>query len=428
MWRLLRRPGLLWRLPVLLGMAMIGLPSLLVYCNAFHRVIAGVPIYSDTALHGVQPPVVLPDFNRRNLFSGVFTHQYATYFGRDFPLLAAAVRAKGQLYWSVLHQSPAWYISIGRHDVLYENAYLDEYCSRDIAAFAPVAEAWAAKLMEMQRWYAGRGKIFLYLLTPSKASIEPENMPPGWPCSASLADRQGFHAAYRAILDRAGVNLVDAVETTMRAKATYPFPPFPPGGTHFNKVSTALAVQRLITVLARASGWRRIDDFTFSWKMAKPDEVDTDLLQALNVPYTGKTIDTPEVEIEHRTGRPCDPVLMAQVGGSFTYQVDKMLDRTECPPRTDLYEYFRNTMAFYPGDRRYKVDPARRAWQLTDAAQVIVLEENEELAARSQHGAALYAFLSRYIQADRSHTAAAPDGVHSRRHDLAITPEHGEKR
>ncbi len=399
------RRALLWRLPVILGMLMIALPGLLVYMNAFHKLVAGVPMYSDTTLHGVQPPATLPKPTRRSMLSGSFGHQYATYFGRTFPLLAAAVHAKGQFYWSVLHQSPTWFISIGRHDVLYENVYLDEYCSRDIAAYAPVAEAWAAKLMRMQLWYASQGKVFLYLLTPSKAAIEPDTMPAGWPCRNSLHDRHGFHAAYRAILDRAGVNLVDAVETTLQSRNGYPFPPFPPGGTHFNQVMAALAVRRMIGVMTHAGTWRRMDDFSFDWKMAKPDEVDTDLLDALNVPYAGTPDETPTI-VPHTSHKPCDPVVMAQVGGSFTYQIDRIFDLTGCPPRIDLYEYFRNTMAFYPGDRRYEVDPARRSWALLEAAQVVVLEENEELAARSRHGEAFYELVSARIDAERARRSA----------------------
>ena len=402
------RRALLWRLPVVLGMLMIAMPGLLVYMNAFHKVVAGVPMYSDTVLHGVQPPVLLPEPTRRSVLSGSFGHRYAAYFGKTFPLLAAAVRVKGQFYWSVLHQSPTWFISIGRHDVLYENVYLDEYCSRDIAAYAPVAEAWAAKLMRMQRWYAAQGKVFLYVLTPSKAAIEPDAMPAGWPCRSSLLNRNGFHAAYRAILDRAGVNLVDTVETTLQSANDYPFPAFPSGGTHFNQVTAALAVRRMIDVMTRAGTWRRMDDFSFDWKMSKPDEVDTDLLDALNVPYTGAPGETPTITVRHTGDKPCVPVVMAQVGGSFTYQIDRVLDRTSCPPRIDLYEYFRNVMAFYPGDRRYKVDPRRRSWALLEAAQVVVLEENEELAARSQHGEAFYELVSARIDAERARISAVP--------------------
>ena len=400
---LMRR--LLWRLPVLLGMAMIAAASLLVYANAFHRMVAGVPMYSNTRLHGVQPPVIVPALTSANVLSGNFRRDYASYFARNFPLLAPAVRLKGQIYWSLLHQSPTWYISVGRHDVLYENVYLDEYCSRDIAAYAPVAAAWASRLMRMQRWYAAHGKIFLYMITPSKASIEPETMPAERPCRATRTDRDNFHAAYRKILDQAGVNVVDAVQTTLQARRDYPFPPFPPGGTHFNDVSAALAVQQLIGVMTRVSTWRRMNDLTFTWALAEPDEVDTDLLDALNVPFTGVHYRTPAITVQHPKAGPCVPVHMAQVGGSFTYQIDKVLDLSLCPPKIELYEYYRNTMAVYPGDERHPVDPRRRSWALLEAAEIVVLEENEELAAHSEHGKALYELVSQRIRAEQ---AAAP--------------------
>ena len=403
----------LWRLPILLGMAMIAIPSLLVYMNAFHRMVAGVPMYSDRVLHGVQPPIIMPVLTREAALSGSFMRGYATYFSRTFPLLAMAVKLKGQIYWSLLHESPTWFISIGRHDVLYENIYLEDYCARDIASSAPRAEAWAAQLMQMQRWYASHGKLFLYLLTPSKAAIEPETMPRGWPCHASLRDRTEFHEAYRAILLGAGINLVDAVQTTLQAKQAYPFPPFPPGGTHFNQVSAALAVQQLIAVMTRIGTWRRMDDLAFGWRMSPPDEVDTDLLDALNVPSNGIHYETPSVVVHRQKHGRCEPVVMAQVGGSFTYEIDKILDMTVCPPEIDLYEYFGNTMAFYPGDRRYPVDPRRRAWALLDAAAVVVLEENEEVAARSQHGEALFALVSARIHDEHAvmaHRSSQPTG------------------
>ncbi len=382
-------------------MMVIAAPSLLVYGNALHRFIAGVPMYSETRLHGVQLPDEMPDLTFGSLISGSFERDYAGYFGRHFPLLAAAVKVKAQFYWSVLRTSPTWYITIGRQDTLYENGYLAEYCSRDITGFAPRARDWAAKLLTMQRWYAARGKVFLYLLTPSKAAIEPEFIPKNWPCKASVAQRVGFHAAYLTVLKQAGVNVVDAVETTERAKHDYSFPPFPPGGTHFNSVSAARAALELNVVLTHVGGWQRMYDFPVQWKLAAPNDVDTDLLNSLNVPTLGHTYLTPSLTFPPENIRKCVPVLMAQVGGSFVYQIDKVLQRIPCPPTIDFYEYFRNTMAFYPGDRRYPVNKDRRRWMLLDAAEVVLLEENEELAAVSDHGHAFFEFVASQIQADQ---------------------------
>lgn len=397
----LTQRSMLWRLPILLSAAMIAVPSLLVFGNALHKYIAGVPMYSDTALRGVQVSAPMPELTIRSLFSGDFSQQYTPYFGQHFPLLAPAVRMNAQLYWSVLRQSPVTFITLGRKQMLYETRYIEEYCSRNIAAFRPAAEAWAAKLMQIQRWYAARDKIFLYVITPSKPSIEPEWIPAGWPCAASIADRRDFHAAYRAILDDAGVNVVDAVETTRAAKRDFPFPPFPRGGTHFNSVSAALAAQQVIGVLTRVGTWRRMHDFNFTWIMGEPNEVDTDLRDAMNVPYTGMDYQTPRVTIEPSTVAQCTPVLMGQVGGSFVYEINRVLQRTACPPKIDLYEYYRNTMAFYPGDRRFPVDAERRTWFLLDAAEVVLLEENEEIAARSEHGQAFYDLIASRMQTEK---------------------------
>ena len=382
------RRALLWRLPILCGLAMIAVPSLLVYGNAAHGLVAGVPMYENTKLVGVQPPIPEATLSWTDVLWGAYGRHAAAVFDRNFPLLRAAGRMKAQIIWWIFHQSSTWYVEVGQHDVLYETDYTEEYCARDIAAAAPGERAWAGKLRKIQDWYAAQGKVFLYLLTPSKPAIEPEFLRRGWPCPASRANRTGFHDAYRAILDAAGIHVVDGVETTLEAKADYPFPPFPQGGVHFNTVSAARTAQQLITVMTQASTWRRMDEFSFTWHMAAPNDVDTDLLDSLNIPDSGIHYQTPAIDIAPASTAMCQPVVMAQVGGSFTYQVDKVLQRLACPPAIDFYEYYHTTMAFYPGDRRYPVDANRRRWMLLDAAQVVVLEENEELAAHSDHGKA----------------------------------------
>ena len=393
------RKSLWWRLPILLSMSMVAFPAALIYGNALHGLVAGVPMYSNTRLHGVQRPYTVPALTPQSIFSGEFTHDFARAFGVHFPLLAAAVHLKGQFYWSVLHQSPTWYIVVGKHRTLYEDVYVYNYCTRDIARFAPVAQSWADHLARIQHYYAARGKIFLYVLTPSKADIEPEYLPKSWPCGASLHDRRDFDAAYRRILEKAGVNLVDLVETTARAKKEFPFPPFPPGGIHFNTAAAARGVQALIAKLNEVSGWRRMYDFSFDWHMAPPNEVDTDLLDGLDVPYTGMTYQTPSITLSPATVAHCIPVSMAGIGGSFSYQIYKLLQRTACPPSVDFYEYYHNRMAIYPGDLRYPVDTRRRDWMLLDAADVVILEENQELAAHSQYGDAFYRLVEQRLQA-----------------------------
>jgi hypothetical protein len=133
--------------------------------------------------------------------------------------------------------------------------------------------------------------------------------------------------------------------------------------------------------------------------MAPPNEVDTDLLDGLDVPYTGMTYQTPSITLSPTTVAHCVPVSMAGIGGSFSYQIYKLLQRTACPPTVDFYEYYHNRMAIYPGDLRYLVDTKRRDWMLLDAADVVILEENQELAAQSQYGDAFYRLVEQRLQA-----------------------------
>ncbi|MEJ1978912.1 MAG: hypothetical protein WDN49_25110 [Acetobacteraceae bacterium] len=186
---------------------------------------------------------------------------------------------------------------IGRKLTLYEYGYLVEYCSRDLASLTPRAEAWAEKLAAMQRWYAARGRLFVYVLTPSKAGTYPGDIPPGWPCPASQADRDGMLPMYRAALQRNGVTTVDGPALLEAAKAHYPFALFPRGGTHWNWVGAALATQALIRVIDAARPGA-LPPFTFTWSDAPPVDTDRDLTNLLNMPFPRLDYRAPAVALQ----------------------------------------------------------------------------------------------------------------------------------
>ena len=51
-----------------------------------------------------------------------------------------------------------------------EKSYLDEYCNRDMATLRTSGETWAARLRETQDYVEAHGKVFLYVITPSKVA------------------------------------------------------------------------------------------------------------------------------------------------------------------------------------------------------------------------------------------------------------------
>ncbi|MGZ9410012.1 MAG: alginate O-acetyltransferase AlgX-related protein, partial [Methylocystis sp.] len=86
--------------------------------------------------------------------------------GRMSPVFPISVRAKNQLVFSLFGGSAAPGVVIGRNGQLYEQFYIDEFCSRDGAIDSARLGAWSSTLREIQEMAQARGKSFVYLISP----------------------------------------------------------------------------------------------------------------------------------------------------------------------------------------------------------------------------------------------------------------------
>ena len=361
----------------------------------------GTVLIEEPGLFGQDQGAPEPEPSLAGLWSGAYQRAFAAYFGRHLPLLASAMRIKNQVYDSVLDQSGNPLLAIGKHKQLYEQVYIDEYCSRDTPAIIARGRRWAAELRQMQDWYAARGRVFVYVITPSKAATYPEYFPAGQPCPSPPAVRDALGPDWDAVLDQAGVRTVDAAALTRGAKRDYPFELFPPGGTHWNDVASALAAQAVVRRIDAAPAAWKLTDFSFTWHMAPPAGVARDLMDLLNVPYPRLDYLVPVVSIQAPPVDHCAAVNIGAVGGSFTYEMLWALLKLPCPPTIDFYSYFHTTHAAFPGDIRGPVDAAQRDDELLHRAQIVILEENEQTAMRSEHGPAFYDLVAAQFGARR---------------------------
>ena len=335
----------------------------------------------------VQP---LPEWSLHSLASGEWQRAAALRVGPLSSAYQGAVRLRNSFYYAALGMSAVPTILVGRDGQLLERGYVEEYCSRDLAALRPRAEAWATRMRALQDRVEARGQVFRYVLTPSKPAYQPGWIPQGTPCPG-LADAPGKRVVLRDAFARAGVHAVDTAAALDRARAAYPFELFPKGGTHWNQVGAAVATQALAASL---NGTRAaLVPFRFrvtgmSWQ---PEGTDRDLASILNfLPGTIRYA-VPQIAVDRAGDGGCRPVRLAWVAGSFSMNINAALQRTACPPVGQTYFYWDMWhFTFEDGSRprQEPVDPAQRAQALADADAVIV-EENERQAPESVHAAAL---------------------------------------
>ncbi len=388
-------------LPALAGAATLLVPSLLLAWNlAAGHLAPRWRIGSPPALAGVVAASgVAPDW--RSLASGAYQKWLATGLGERIVGYADAVKLRNQVLYSLFDSTSVPSVAIGRHRELYEWPYIREYCARDIAALLPEARGRVADLRRLQDWYAAHRRVFLYLITPSKAAQYPGLFPPGYVCRAPAAARDGFVAAYTSLLDRAGVHSVDAAGLIAGARASYDIALFPRGGTHWNMIAAALAAQRVIAAVNALGPRQRLVPFDFQWRRSeRPGGSDRDLLDLLNLRWPDDRYPVPVVAFQpHVPPDGCATARIAEVGGSFLDQLNAALSATACPPRISHWFYFQlghrtfdgAVARFQPGDDTAM--GAERAAELTGDADIVLLEENEQYIARSFHARLFEDFL-----------------------------------
>lgn len=332
-------------------------------------------------------------WTKRDILDGSFESGFAHDVGPREPFYPVAVRLSNQFTFSVMHGSPITSVVVGRHGELLERMYLDDYCSRNLAAFLPGAPGWASKIRQMQNVVQSRGQAFLYVITPSKVAQYPGYMPAQWPCPAGEADRLGLVPAWDGIVRRAGIRVVDTTAVLFAAHANYPFPLFPQGGTHWNDVGSALGAQAVEAALLRLTGDPRFTPLSFTWRLTgTPGGTDIDLASLLNLFWPPVHFVVPVVQLREPPPPPrCGKLLIVIVGGSFMLNMAQKLDQTGCGADAVTYEYWSVHRVSFTGDRLVvgPVDPATRDRELR-AADVVIYEENEQVLGNAPQGAKFY--------------------------------------
>jgi alginate O-acetyltransferase complex protein AlgJ len=381
------------RWPMLLAAALLLLPSAMLAAG-----MRAGPLF------GVQVAAPAPLLTTGALWSGAFQREARAWFGQIDPALPTAVAARNQAYFSLLHQSAMPDIVIGRGLELLETVTLDTFCHRDMAALPPQAEIAASRLAAMQAWYAARGRVFVYLLTPNKIGRNPGFLPKGWPCLGAAAARDHLLAQWRDILHRHGIRFVDGPaiiaaaqdDASQGSAAGAPLAGatalFPRGGTHWNWIGASLATQAFVSTVNQARPGS-LTPFSFTWHDAPPSGTDRDLTDLLNLPYPRLDYLAPVVDLIASAPQPCRAPFIAEVGGSFVFHIDFLLARLPCPPLIALYTYFQVERASFAPFTRVPADPAQRRTELLDAADIVVLEENEDIVFHARHADQLWSLI-----------------------------------
>lgn len=310
----------------------------------------------------------------------------------SIPLRRVLIRVNNQIRFKLFGAFGAPGIVRGEKGYLFEQHYIDEFCARDLADLDRRGPEWAAELRELQDFLAARGKTFIYVITPSKATHFPELIPNNITCKSTAAARVQKLPRYVAMLQKAGVNYLDAATPTHRMKGKYPFDIFPPTGTHWNQVGYTEAANSLIAEIARRTG-KAIPPIKYTYKVGdNVTGLDRDLLNVVNLLMPVSKFPVAQVTYEPAdcTVNPARTLNVAIVGGSFIEPVSETLARRACFSGLNNYNYLYRGLRSGAAFRLLKARLTATDVAPIADADVIVLEENESMFPHSAHAAELY--------------------------------------
>jgi hypothetical protein len=328
-------------------------------------------------------------FSMHSLLNGHYQQSISRAVGVLSPIFKPAIHWKNQIYYTLLGTAGSDRVVVGKHRELLEMTYLDEYCTRNAATFAPKAEEWAARIRTLQDDVEALGKPFLYVITPSKVAQYPAFIPDGYKCPGSQEDKASKLPVWDAALTRHGVHFVDGASPLPAAREKYGIDMFPRGGIHWNKLSAALATQDFVAAINAQHGAPPLTTFTFDWAVSYwPNAGDRDLLDIMNLPHPDAHYPVPE--LTYKSSDPpggCKTVKITEVGGSFLMGINDTLERLACPPDITYWFYWDHNRFRYVDRhmRELTMDAKVRRQSLLDA-DVIVFEENEAALPETGHG------------------------------------------
>ncbi|NML66854.1 hypothetical protein HHL22_16740 [Hymenobacter sp. RP-2-7] len=345
----LRPPGMLGKRLV------IGLLFLLLLLPAIQ---AYWPLVPMGALGGVTAEAAAPQFNWEALKTGRLQPALETYTTDHLGFRPWLVRLYNQLVFSGFSITRSPDVLLGKNGVLFMPTYIQAYLGKDVMT-ADDVRYQVIRIKMLQHDLAQHGINFLFVLAPSKARFEPENLPPHSPPTTSKYD------LFTRQAEASHLPLLDCVKLFAAWKRTKPYPLYPRGGTHWSGYATTLIADTLLRQL-EASGHYKLRDFR---PVGRPDIVrasdllrgtDNDLGQTLNLLWRKEItpLAYPHIHFEPLRAGQSQPSLLL-VSDSYCWGLTQFVPYLQQEFATDSRIWFYNRTAFAP-DSSDKTNGARK--------------------------------------------------------------------
>jgi acetyltransferase AlgX (SGNH hydrolase-like protein) len=336
-----------------------------------NRTLVGVTVKKDF------PPIALRGWLNGDLQSRLNILTSESFAGREL-----LIRIYNQILYRLFGKSymTEGKIIRGKHGNLFSLEYLAHYGRYLSSIRSENAEALVVMMKHLSIRLKELGSCFVFLITPSKATLYPEDIPDRY--LTKLTDDGQSLSSYEVILPLLKmyeVPFVDGRQITLEHKNSLPVRAFSKTGAHWTLATAFFTAGSLLNTIGRESGrsMPQLEEFDEHVDQ-RPDYRDDDIFSLLNL------IQSPEERYFHckfevAENSPRKSGVLTCVGGSFAEEILEDYSQANAFQFINLYSYFKISKLQLPGNLVSPVDENAIPWE-DDFwhTTAVVLEANEE--------------------------------------------------
>lgn len=331
-------------------------------------------------------PLPKPKWSFQTMLNGQWQKDFENWFNEQLPMRIFIIRFHNQLFYQFFSKIYMYdqTIIVGKHHYLFFNMDIEKYCNFYHYTYHPIFfKQWGDDLQAISKFFEKKGKKFIYIISPTKASYFHELFPDNYACSTPNP-RPEYSVAIETLKNR-HINYIDATEIILKNKPNYGNFLFSKGGGHWTELAGAIVAKELIKKISADFHQPLNLEFSFQASHA-PAGRDVDLISITNLLFLNQKYLIPLVAIYP----PPNPVKQSRllsftfIGDSFAEQIINGIQRSGQFDSTNYYFYFSTGIFKYPINSPTKIPMPKddNYYQNLLKNPIVVIEENESCLQR----------------------------------------------
>jgi len=333
-----------------------------------------------------------PQYNLKSFSTHEIQNYLEEQLNNNLPMRSTFVRSINQLYYDIFQKAYAHNgnIIIGKDNQLFEKLYIDIYCGNNKFDNQEIDE-WVQTIKFINNYYVQNGKVFIYVISPSKAEYYSEYIPNRFHCKKASGSSNYINKLATKLKDNE-IKFINGHDMMKVSTKQYATKMFPLGGIHWNNLGATILTNAIISSINKSKDLK-LPELKFDLTQTfDPKGMDKDLAALLNIYKLKKQYSVPLLDYKENINANF-PLKVVLIGSSFTSQIYSILVENKVFSSLTRFYYFRLSKDIYQNGNTLKLNTVNvsNKEDIKDiyTADVVILEENIA-ASMSNHAKLLY--------------------------------------